>query len=241
MVRKFKQIFVIVCLAALTACATVAPAPDYQAMLASPDRSEADRTNDKKRNALELLRFYDLRPGMNAADLGATGGYNTELVARSVGASGRVYAQNVPAFASRINDRLKTPAMQNVVAVTRDFNDPMPPEARNLDAVVFNFFYHDTANMQVDRAKMNRAIFDALKSGGVYIVADHSALAGTGAGETKALHRIEEAFLRKEVEAAGFKLIAEGSFLRNPQDPRTAPSGKNSVPNDEFVLKFVKP
>jgi predicted methyltransferase len=224
---------------ALGACSAIAP--DYQAIVASADRSEADRNIDKRRNPVDLLRFYDLRPGMAAADLGATGGYNTELMARSVGPSGKVYAQNLPALGTRLNDRLKSPAMQNVVPVARDFDNPLPPEARDLDAVVFNFFYHDTVNMPVDREKMNRAIFNALKSGGVYIIADHSARAGAGAGETKTLHRIEEAFLRKEVEAAGFRLIAEGSFLRNSQDPRTAPSGKNSVPNDEFVLKFAKP
>jgi predicted methyltransferase len=88
---------------------------------------------------------------------------------------------------------------------------------------------------------MNRAIFAALKNGGLYIVADHSGRAGTGTAETKTLHRIDEAAVRSEIEAAGFRLVGEGGFLRNPQDPRTAPSGKNSVPNDEFVLKFVKP
>jgi predicted methyltransferase len=95
--------------------------------------------------------------------------------------------------------------------------------------------------MDVDRAKMNRAIFAALKNGGLYIVADHSGRAGTGTAETKTLHRIDEAAVRSEIEAAGFRLVGEGGFLRNPQDPRTAPSGKNAVPNDEFVLKFVKP
>jgi predicted methyltransferase len=87
---------------------------------------------------------------------------------------------------------------------------------------------------------MNRAVFNALKSGGVYIVADHSSRAGMGLSETKSLHRIEDSVLRKEIEAAGFQLQGEGMFLRNAGDPRTAPSGKNPVPNDEFVYKFVK-
>jgi predicted methyltransferase len=71
---------------------------------------------------------------------------------------------------------MKSPVMRNVVASNRPFDDPLPPDVRNLDLVVFNFAYHDTANMEVDRAKMNRAIFAALKSGGVYVVADHSAV-----------------------------------------------------------------
>ena len=140
--------------------------------------------------------------------------------------------------ADRATDKRRNPV---VVVANRPFDDPLPPEARNLDLVVFNFAYHDTANMNVDRSKMNRAIFDALKSGGTYIVADHSGLAGTGTSETKTLHRIEEAAVRREVESAGFRFVSEGGFLRNPQDTRTVPSGKNTVPNDEFVLKFVKP
>ena len=89
--------------------------------------------------------------------------------------------------------------------------------------------------MDIDRAKMNRAIFPALKSGGTYIVADHSGRAGTGTAETKTLHRIDEATVRSEVQAAGFRFVSEGGFLRNPQDPRTAPSGKASIASFTFA------
>jgi predicted methyltransferase len=238
---EFRSWIAALAFTALAGCAALAPAPDYPALLASADRSEADRNVDKRRNPVDLLRFYDVRSGMTVADIGAFGGYNAELLARAVGASGRVYAHNPPAGNPRMADRMKSPVMQNVVIANRPFDDPLPPEARNIDLVVFNFAYHDTANMDVDRAKMNRAIFAALKNGGLYIVADHSGRAGTGTAETKTLHRIDEAAVRSEIEAAGFRLVGEGGFLRNPQDPRTAPSGKNSVPNDEFVLKFVKP
>jgi predicted methyltransferase len=224
--------------AALAACATVAPAPDYAALIAAPDRSEADRTTDQRRNPVNLLKFYGVQPGMTAADIGAFGGYNAELLARAVGAAGKVYAHNPPSGNARMAERMKT--LPNVIAANRPFDDPLPAEARNLDLIVFNFAYHDTVNMEVDRAKMNRALFAALKAGGVLIVADHSGRAGSGISETRTLHRIEEAALRKEVEAAGFKFVAEGGFLRNAEDPRTAPSGKNPVRNDEFVLKFVK-
>ncbi len=239
--QKFSRFFTVIALALIAGCAALAPAPDYQALIASADRSDADRTTDKRRNPLDLLRFYDVRPGMVAADIGAFGGYNAELLARAVGASGRVYAHNPPAGNPRMADRMKLPALQNVIAANRPFDDPLPPDARNLDLVVFNFAYHDTANMDVDRAKMNRAIFTALKSGGTYIVADHAGRTGSGFSETKTLHRVDEAALRGEVETAGFRFVSEGGFLRNAQDPRTAPSGKNPVSNDEFVLKFVKP
>ena len=116
-----------------------------------------------------------------------------------------------------------------------------PPEVVKLDLVTFNFNYHDTVWLGVDRAKMNRAVFNALKPRGIYVIAHHSGRSGTGTSQTKSLHRIEESVVRREVEAAGFKLIEEGTFLRNPEDPRDVPVSKSQVPNDEFVLKFMKP
>jgi predicted methyltransferase len=88
---------------------------------------------------------------------------------------------------------------------------------------------------------MNRSVFQALKPGGHFVVADHSGRPGTGISESTTLHRVEEAFLRSEVEAAGFRLEASGPFLRNPADPRDKETPEASQPKDEFVLKFVKP
>ena len=210
------------------------------------DRSDADRVIDQRRQPEKLLVFYDVRPGMRVLDLGAGGGYNTELLARIVGPGGAVYAQNSRYLLDnivkgRFDERLKKPVMRNVVHLVRDFDDPVPPEVRNLDLVTFDFVYHDTVWMGVDRMKMNRAVFTALKPGGVYIVADHSARPGAGTSVAKTLHRIEESVVRREVEAAGFRPVAEADFLRNPEDPRDAPVFKPKVPNDEFVLKFEKP
>jgi len=226
----------------------VEPLPDnfYFWQVHGPDRSDADRVIDQRRQPEKLLSFYAVRPGMRVLDLGAGGGYNTELLARVVGPKGVVYAQNTRYFLDtfvkgRFDERLKKPEMRNVVHTVREFDDPAPPEARNLDLVTFNFVYHDTAWLGTDRMKMNRAVFAALKPGGVYIVADHSGRPGTGVSEAKTLHRIEESVVRKEVEAAGFKLVAETGFLRNADDPRDASVFKPKVPNDEFVLKFVKP
>jgi predicted methyltransferase len=103
------------------------------------------------------------------------------------------------------------------------------------------FNYHDLGYMGVDRAAMNRAVFRALKPGGLYVIADHAGRPGTGITESGTLHRIEEAFLRQEVEASGFRLLAEGGFLRNPNDPRDKNTPDPPQPKDEFVLKFVRP
>jgi predicted methyltransferase len=224
------------------------PLPDnyYFWQVHSQDRSDADRVIDQRRQPEKLLPFYGVRSGMHVLDLGAGAGYNTELLARIVGPQGVVYAQNTRYsldhfVRGRFAERLKKPVMRNVVHVVRNFDDPVPPGVHSLDLVTFNFVYHDTVWMGVDREKMNRAVFAALKTGGVYIVADHSAQPGAGARVVKTLHRIDESVVLREVQAAGFKLVAEAGFLRNPNDPRTKPVFKPKVPNDEFVLKFVKP
>jgi len=233
--------------ASLAACASVGKNEniDYGAMVASPDRSEADRQTDQRRNPELLLAFTGVRPGMRVLDMGAGGGYSTELLARAVGSGGTVYGQDSPGVSprasERFDERAKMPAMRNVVRVLRDYDDPVPPGVRNLDLITFFFAYHDTAFMSVDRARMNHALFGALKPGGVLVIADHSAQPGTGTSVAKSLHRIEEAVLRREIEAAGFTLAAEGDFLRHREDPRDSIVFRPKVPVDEFVLKFVRP
>ncbi len=218
---------------------------DYRAVVASPDRSEADRQTDQRRNPELLLAFTGVRPGMRVLDMGAGAGYSTDLLARAVGSGGTVYAQDSQAVSprakERFDERAKTPAMRNVIRVLRDYDDPVPPGVRDLDLITFFFAYHDTAFMSVDRAKMNRGLFEALKPGGSLVIADHSAQAGAGINVAKSLHRIEEATLRREVEAAGFRLAAEGDFLRHREDPRDSIVFRPKVPVDEFVLKFVRP
>ena len=257
---------------------TLTPAR-IDALLASPDRSEADRMNDPLRKSAQMLAFIGIRPGMVALDLSAGGGYTTELLARAVGPEGEVYGQSAPrsnrpapaqpeggeALAAPTSARPATPAAPprtsamavtaradklrgtttaaNIAAIVQPFEDPVPPGRikAGLDLVTLMFNYHDLGHMGVDRARMNAAVFAALKPGGIYVIADHAGRAGTGISEAGTLHRVEEAFLRAEVERAGFKLAAEGQFLRNPNDPRDRNTPEPAQPKAEFVLKFVKP
>jgi len=204
----------------------------------SPERSAADRTNDERRHPVDMLSFIGVRPGMHVLDVSAGGGYTTELLARAVGPKGTVYAQT-PKPSPRLIDRLKS--LKNVVLVPRKFDDPIPPEAKGLDLVTLMFNYHDFGHFGVDRASLNRAVFAALKPGGSYVIADHAGRPGTGISESNTLHRVEEALVRREVEAAGFRLAEEGTFLRNANDPRDRETPDPPQPKDEFVLKFVKP
>ena len=210
---------------------------------------------------------------MIVLDLSAGGGYTSELLARAVGPTGRVYGQSrprdpnspaptppapeggaAPATAApkppappnsplALAERAKNPAASNIIAVVRRFEDPAPPEVavNGLDLATLMFNYHDLGWLKIDRDQMNRAVFAALKPGGIYVIADHSGRPDTGISEAGTLHRIEEAFVRKEVEAAGFRLAAVGDFLRNPNDPRDKNTPVPAQSKDEFVLKFIKP
>ena len=252
-------------------------------ILSSPDRTAADRTNDLRRKPEQMLAFIGIHPGMVALDLSAAGGYTTELLARSIGPTGKVYGQSrprdpnqaptnssVPEGNSRPNlAPVATPAASPgaprpspvalaerearlneagilsapIIALSRPFEDPLPSDlaSEQFDLVTLMFNYHDLGHLGVDRAAMNRAVFRALKPGGLYVIADHAGRPGTGISESGTLHRIEEAFLRQEVEAAGFGLVEEGMFLRNPNDPKDKNTPDPPQPKDEFVLKFVRP
>ena len=230
----------------VSATAQDTKAPDYEAIVASPDRSDADRQADLRRQPAKMLAFAGVKPGMKVLDMEASAGYSTELLARTVGPTGVVYAQDSAAVIERfVKDkfdiRAQKPAMKNVVHVIRNFDDPIPPEVSNLDLITFFFAYHDITYMEVDRAAMNQKMFAALKPGGFLIIADHSARPGDGTTVAKTLHRIEEGTLRQEIEAAGFKLAGEADFLRHPEDPRNAAVFRPQIPPDQFVLKYQKP
>lgn len=236
--RLLIAVFVAGC--AATGSGTDGAATDYRAIVASPDRADADRKLDERRKPEQLLAFTGAKPGMKVLDLGAGNGYSTELLARAVAPTGMVYAQNAR-VREPFEERMKKPAMKNVVAAVRPYDDPLPPEAKNLDLITVFLIYHDITFMPVDRAKMNTALFGALKPGGHLVVVDHSAKPGAGTAVGRSLHRIEEAALRRELEAAGFKLVAEGNFLRDPGDPRDVPFREMThMASDRFALKFVK-
>jgi predicted methyltransferase len=233
-----------------SAAAPDIPAP-IQAAVSAADRSADDRALDAGRHPDRLLAFFGIAPGMRVAELGAGGGYTAELLARTVGASGKVFAQNSKFILERFaekpwSERLAKPVMANVVRVDRELDDPLPPDAKNLDAVLIVLFYHDSVWMKVDRDKLNRAVFSALKAGGMYGVVDHSARPGTGTSDSETLHRIEEKVVRDEVTRAGFVLDGEGDFLKNPSDARdwnASPrkAGERRGTSDRFVLRFKKP
>jgi predicted methyltransferase len=228
----------------------VVPSTEARAIVDAPDRTDADRKLDGGRHPAELLTFLGVGPGMRVAELLAGAGYTAELLARAVTPNGIVYAENPKFILNRAEaawaERLARPANKSVVRVDRELDNPLPPEANNLDLVLVNLVYHDTVWLGVDRNKMNGAVFAALKSGGTYAVIDHSARTGRGFADVQTLHRIDEQSVRAEVERAGFVLRGAGQFLRNPGDARDwndspVAAAERRGTSDRFALLFAKP
>jgi len=259
-VKRVTRVFLVACLALGAAAAPdeSAPIPPAQipapirAAVAASDRPDADKALDAGRAPEQMLAFFGVGPGMKVADLWAGGGYTTELLARVVGPKGVVYSQEpvLPPELKQIEDawttRLARPALANVVAIHKGLSDdflPVPPGS--LDVVLINMNYHDLVLQKLDRDKVNATVFRALAKGGVYGIVDHSAKPGAG-DESLQLHRIDQSFLTREVEKAGFELAAASKALRNPSDDRTwstSPrvAGEKRGTSDRFMLKFVKP
>ena len=127
-----------------------------------------------------------------------------------------------------------------------DFDDPFPDDIEPLDRVVNILFFHDFEWQGVDRAAHLADVHAALKPGGSYVIVDASAAQGRGVQDSKTLHRVEEALVVAELEAAGFELAASADFLRNPDDTRDWNATPWSDPeraergefSDKFVLEF---
>lgn len=184
---------------------------------------------------------------MNVADIMGAKGYYTEILARAVGSSGAVYAQNnrfvLAKFAEGpLSARLEHPDLKNVVRVDIELDEVGLSEGE-IDVALMVLFYHDSVWMEADRGVMNKNIFNALKPGGVFGVIDHHAEAGSGTRDVERLHRIDAEVVKREILAAGFELREESDLLRHPQDDRAVNVFDDTIrgKTDRFIYKFTKP
>ena len=202
----------------------------------------------------ELIRFARVDAGSNVIDVYPGDGDWTRIFSDIEGPEGRVYSF-VPAEVAHFNNdpvgrmrRLaREPGRENVEAVSADLV-ALPEVTQPADILWLHLFYHDLHTALI-RAKgatatdFNRAVYERLKPGGSYVIVDHAAAAGTGTGDTQSLHRIDPAFVREEVEGAGFVLDTESPMLANRDDPHSVkvfdPSIKGKT--DRFAYRFVKP
>src|SRR6201996_6301081 len=230
------------------ASASAAPSPAVIAALADPARPPDEKGRDDTRKAAEVVEFAEVKPGDRVADLFPGGGYFTHIFAKVVGPKGEVYG--VVRQANKGSDALgANPAFPNIKIAAQPWEDFKPKD--KLDVVFNSQFYHDLFNPEYGSsgggpegvAKVNKAIFNALKPGGVYVVVDHAGRPGTGYTEMNTLHRIEESVVKEQLTQAGFVLEAESDVLRNPADPKDKivfdPSIRGKT--DQFMLRFRKP
>ncbi|CAN7515684.1 methyltransferase domain-containing protein [Phenylobacterium sp. LjRoot219] len=230
--------------------APAAPAdPAIAAAIAAPSRPAEDRARDVDRKPAEMLAFAEVAPRQVVGELLPGRGYFTRIFSAAVGPKGQVYAiisqsqASDSARAAPVTSIAADPAYPNVEVVAADFAALTLP--RQADLVWTSQNYHDLhlARSKTDVAAVNRAIFQALKPGGLFIVVDHAAAPGAPLTVADSLHRIDPAIVRQEVEAAGFRFEGESAVLRNPADDHTARVFDPAIrgKTDQFVYKFRKP
>jgi len=225
------------------AVAAPAASAEISASIADASRPQADKDRDAARHPAELLAFIGAKRGDKVAELVPGGGYVTRLLAKVVGPTGHIYAVNMPT----LNERFKTgvspivadASYGNVSVVETPLATMKFPEP--VDIVFTSENYHDFQNMGMflsDTAAMDKAAFAALKPGGLLVITDYVSAPGTGKTQTQALHRIDPAVIKQEVQAAGFQLVEESNAMMNPNDNLTAKSAQGS---SQTMLKFRKP
>lgn len=232
----------VLALASSAALAARVAAPDYTALLASPERPTADTVRDADRKPAALMAFAKIKPGTVVAELIPGGGYYTRLLSLAVGPNGHIYTYGLRANTA-VEEWAKT--HPNVTEVIGGSGLPLAPVP--VDVVWTTLNYHDLKNNKVgDRdaaAVLNDAAFKALKPGGIYLINDHQTAKGLGTTQTSTLHRIEDVAVIREVEAAGFKLESRSAVLAHPGDDHTLKVQETGIrgKTDQFVLRFRKP
>ena len=240
--------------ALLVAGAAVAAAVSayVDSAVANSSRPEADRMRDADRKPAQVLAFAGVKPGMKVGELIPAGGYYTRLLSSVVGSSGHVYGlwpEGMAKGAPQMLDAVGKIAanVSNVTIGADTLNVP-----GKLDVVWTSENYHDLHNPprgapagtpQPDAKPFDKAVYDALKPGGIFLIEDHAAAAGAGPEATFKMHRIDPAQVKAEVESVGFKLVGESDILKNPADPHTdmvfSPAIKGHT--DKLLMKFKKP
>ena len=212
-------------------------------------QAPADALTDPAMKRTEVIAFMEIKPGDKVADIVA--GRFVRALSQAVGPTGKVYAVEAaevvkahPQGLASLQALAADPAYANVVVTAPPINVMALPNG--LDAVFIRQNYHDLHDKfmgPADIAAFNRSVFIALKPGGVFVVLDHAAAAGSGLRDTDTLHRIDPAAVKAEAKAAGFLLDGESPVLANPADDHSKKVFDPAIRGhtDQFLLRFRKP
>lgn len=222
-----------------------------KASIASPERLPSDRAEDEWRQSAAILETLGARPGMHVVDVISGGGYFTELLARVVGPTGSVTAQNPQFFVQRLSARLEERYGNNRLPNVKrlEGGEPADLPENAYDAALLVNIYHDQYVSRPPAPTPNPVpfvaeVFKSLKSGGIALVQDHAANSGgTPIEVATALHRVDPEVVKRDFLAAGFEFDGESGALRNPDDNRSVRVHEQGMlhKTDRFILRFRKP
>lgn len=186
------------------------------AAIAAPERSDKDRERDARERPAEFLAFAGIRPGMKVADVFGGGGYWSELLYRAVAPAGVVtLVNNSPYWNFGREDQKVRFAEGRLSTITRRVVETCDLKlgSSEYDLILMFMSYHDIYWVDeaggwpaIDTGSFGKQLHAALKPGGVLLIVDNAAAAGTGSTAVNELHRIEEAFVKQDLEALGFRL-----------------------------------
>ena len=247
--RRFAISVAVVALTLMPArAAEEVPIPDFvAAAVADKDRPKEDTDRDVNRHPDDIMALAGVKAGDRAVDIGPGSGYYTRILSRIVGDKGKVYAFNPNWVAERFPKAIDGVKALIAAGYTNVENAVQPMAEikfdEPVDLVFMSQLYHDQHWQKIDVAKMNKAIFAALKPGGIYFIIDHVGPGVTTVEQIDKLHRIDPAVVKAEVLAAGFELVADSGLLRNPADNGTIGVFDPSIrgKTDQFVYKFRRP
>jgi len=223
------------------------------AFTTAPERSAEDLARDARDKTERIIEFAGIAPGMHVADLLAGGGYWSDWLRETVGRDGHVLLYNNPQYAKfaaeDLAERVASGRLEGVEQRVAPI-DAMALGEATFDRIVMVMALHDLYWVDekagwpaIDHEGALKQVVAALKPGGALLVIDHAALAGSGTDAVNALHRIDEAFVRRTLERHGLVREAESTLLRNPADQRLKgvfdPKVKGKT--DRFVHLYRKP
>jgi len=265
------------CLAALAATASSPPATDAATLatldnvLAGDHRSDANRARDQYRHPKETLEFFGLRQDMAVMEVSpGGGGWYTEVLAPTLRDHGRYIAAgwdpnstseyvktNSKKYADKLASRPELYGRAKVTALQAP-NALKPVPDGSVDMVVtFRNIHGWMGNDSADA--MFKAMYAALKPGGILGVVEHRAKADEPQDPKAKSGYVREDYAIAMIERAGFKLIGKSEVNANPKDTADHPEGVWTLPptlelgdvdrdkylaigeSDRFTLRFRKP